>query len=142
MDLRHATRLAAAATITLSVTACGPAASTEETERNRELVDEVVRDLRDNDAYATVEGSYSDDATNQAKVFLEIECADCRPGREVEEAVSKVWLSEITPLLGFNISVVNTMTNQRESVIGGLRTQEEELIREYGERPVDSLPDE
>lgn len=143
MDFRHAAQvIGCVLVVPVIVMGCGPVASPEEGERNGELLEQVAAELRENDAYDTVEASYVDDVENQATVFIEIRCRTCVPDEAVDQAASLVWRSEITPLLGLTLSVSNLETNKTESLVAGLRAEEESLTRQYGERPVDSFPDE
>lgn len=120
--------------------ACGPAASPEQAGANQDLLDRVAEQVAAEDGVTDVRATYVDDAGNEAKASVQVDCRGCDLPAVLDSAVRAVWASEVTPLLALSVSVEDLGRAESDDVSLSVRTDEAELTRRYGERPVPSLP--
>lgn len=122
------------------LSACGPAASPEQAGANQDLLDRVAEQVAAEDGVTDVRATYVDDAGNEAKASVQVDCRACDLPAVLDSAVRAVWASEVTPLLALSVSVEDLERAESDDVSLSVRTDEAELTRRYGERPVPSLP--
>lgn len=117
-------------------------ATDDQIERNEGVLDGVEGQLRSEVDFERLTVGYSDSVGNSAMVVVDGYCGDCDEQELAEQAARAVWQSEVTPLRTLAVSVTDTVTSKRARRGGSVPADEEQLMREYGERPVPSLPDE
>lgn len=132
--------LPAAALLAVALSACGPAASPEQAGANQEILDRVAEQLAAEDGVTDVRATYVDDAGNEAKASVRVDCRSCDIPAVLDSAVRAVWASEVTPLLAISASVEDLDRAESDDVSLSVRTDEADLTRTYGDRPVPSLP--
>ncbi|WP_244929772.1 hypothetical protein [Nocardioides sp. W7] len=135
-------RLLGTAALVVVLAACGPATSPEEAEANQGLLDEVAEQVAAEDGVTDVVARYVDDAENQARAALTVECRRCDVPALLDSTVRAVWASEVTPLYGISVRVSDLERVESDYVSLSVRTDEAELGEKYGERPVPSLPED
>ncbi|HTW18474.1 MAG TPA: hypothetical protein VMF51_25335 [Nocardioides sp.] len=133
-------RLLPTVVVAVALSACGPAASPEQAGANQEILDRVAEQLAAEDGVTGVRATYVDDAGNEAKASVRVDCRGCDLPAVLDSAVRAVWGSEVTPLLAISASVEDLERAESDDVALSVRTDEAELTRRYGERPVPSLP--
>lgn len=133
-------RLVPLAALAVVLSGCGPAASPEQAGANQEILDGVADRVAEQDGVTAVSATYVDDAGNEAKASVQVDCRGCDLPVVLDSAVRAVWGSEVTPLLAISVSVEDLDRAESDDVALSVRADEADLTRTYGERPVPSLP--
>jgi carbonic anhydrase len=124
-----------------------PLPSSEDVQReNAALLEEALEPLQSTGSeYPRFEARYRDNINLDRAVYVEVRCEDCEPADMAAQVLEAIWLSEITPIA--SIAVAVRLVDNGDVVHGerfgyDLPDDEVELTERFGERPVESLPDD
>jgi hypothetical protein len=113
---------------------------------NAALLEEALEPLQSTGSeYPRFEARYRDNINLDRAVYVEVRCEDCEPADMAAQVLEAIWLSEITPIA--SIAVAVRLVDNGDVVHGerfgyDLPDDEVELTERFGERPVESLPDD